>query len=374
MRAHTSLIRYSLACMVGEEVGWRARGWLGLLGAASAAYGLGVVLRNRLFDLGLLRPAEVPSRVVSVGNLTAGGTGKTPCVALLARMLEERGRKVAILLRGYRGRARGVRIVSEGSGILAGPDEAGDEAILLARKLPRVPVAVGADRRAAAWEAVRRWSPDLILLDDGFQHRRLHRDLDILLIDATRPWGYGHLVPRGLLREGRRALRRADVIILSHAEEVAEVSALRAAVASENSRAPVLMAAHRPAAVVRLPDGRRGNLEAIKGLPALAFSGIANPEAFRATLRRAGAETVRTIAFRDHHPFCVRDLEDLQAEARAAGAALLITTEKDAVRLPPPGPGALPVYALAVEFVILGGEAGNLRRMVEGEGSGPKAA
>lgn len=374
MRGAPGLIRYSLACMAGVEAGWRARAWLGLLRVASAGYGLGVGVRNRLFDVGLLRPGRVPCRIVSVGNLTAGGTGKTPCVALLARMLEERSRKVAILLRGYGGRARGVRIVSEGSGILAGPDEVGDEAILLARKLPRIPVAVGADRRAAAMEAVRRWGPDLILLDDGFQHRRLYRDLDILLIDATRPWGYGHLVPRGLLREGRRGLGRADVIIVSRAEEAAELSALRAALAATNPRALILMAAHRPATAVCLPDGRSEDLEAIEGLPALAFSGIANPEAFTATLRRAGAKVVRTIAFPDHHPFCARDLEDLQVEARAAGAALLVTTEKDAVRLPPPGPAALPVYALAVEFVILEGEAGNLLGMVEGEVHGPEAA
>jgi len=339
---------------------WRepAPGWAGLLSVAALGYGTLIRLRSLLYRVGILRTRRLPCRVVSVGNLTLGGTGKTPMVELLARELEAAGLRVAILSRGYR-RSRGpaIQAVSDGHRLLLGPEEAGDEPYLLASRLPGVPVVVGAHRyRAGAW-TLERFRPEVLLLDDGFQHRTLAKDAEILLVSADEPWGRGGLFPRGTLREPMAAAARAHLFALTHAEGLGPaLERVHAELRRWNPDAPLVVAGHEPAGVVEVGSGRLLPVETLRGRRLFAFAGIAAPRSFRATLRAAGLEPVELLAFPDHHPYTAGDLRAIEARAEAEGAEGLITTEKDAVRLR--GAMRLPLWALRVRLAL-------------GEGAGP---
>jgi tetraacyldisaccharide 4'-kinase len=306
------------------------------LGAAAAAYSLVVRARNGLFEAGLLRTHSVPARVVSIGNVVAGGTGKTPAVALLARIALERGRRVAILSRGY-GRRAG--------------DELNDEGRLLSAKLPEALVIEDRDRVAGARRAIARGA-NLLLLDDGLQHRRLRRDADVVLVDATRSFDEERLLPLGFLREpASSALGRAEVALLTRAELATpeSLAALRSSVARWCGRIAV-------AETVVTGFSRLGGKGPAEG-PAFLFAGIGNPTAFRRTAARAGIDVVGFRAFRDHHPYGRRDVDRLVADGASAGATRFLTTEKDAVKL-----GSLlsesgpPFEALEIGMRILTGE------------------
>lgn len=324
------------------------------LEAASLGYGGAVAWRNRKFDweLGVHR-SSVP--VVSVGNLTAGGTGKTPVVALLANHFRRWGVNVALLSRGYR--ALGEPRASS-RGPRPAPDIAppaarrrvNDEAMVLERLCPGVTHLQQADRVAAAAEAVANHGADLLLLDDGFQHRRLVRDLDIVLIDATNPFGYGHLLPRGLLREPIGSLRRADLVLLTRCDAVPSgrkrliVDAIRE-VAPE---APVVEIAF-PATGLLNASGERKPVEHLEETPLLAFCGIGNPEGFAATLGAAGLRPAELIALPDHHHYDPADLARLGRRARAYGVPAAVTTVKDLVKIRSdalPGPTPVPIWAV----------------------------
>jgi tetraacyldisaccharide 4'-kinase len=286
--------------------------------------------------------------VVAVGNLTVGGTGKTPLVEWLARELTVRGRRVVILSRGYGRRGGGNSLlVSDGRQVFLSPREAGDEPVLLARRLVGVPVVVGRDRhRAGAW-ALPRFGPDVLLLDDGFQQRGLATDVDIVCLDARAPWGPRGLLPRGSLREPASALGRAHLLVLTGA-----AGAVRDAVPDEVRRhapgAPIAWASYEPESTLDPKTGTDGPIESLRAHPLLAFAGIAMPERFAATLAGLAVTPRDFVAFPDHHPYTPADLAALEARARAVGAEWLLTTEKDAVRLP--DPGELPVRALRVRL------------------------
>ncbi len=294
-------------------------------------YRAGLVAREAAYAGGLLRRGRAGRPVVSIGNLTVGGTGKTPAVELVARWLAEDGRRVAVVSRGY-GRRRGapVEIVSDGRAVLADVERAGDEPLLLARRLPGVPVVVGADRLAAARAAAARFRPDVVLLDDGFQQRRLVKDVEIVCLDARAPWGRGGLFPRGTLREPPGALRRAHLLILTHAGARDGLDPL---VRDGAGAAPWFPAALAVEGVGRLGRAGTDPVTRIQGRPLLAFAGIAAPEGLASTLREAGVAVRDLVAFPDHHPYRAADLRALAARARAVGAEALVTTEKDAVRL-----------------------------------------
>lgn len=329
----------------------------GLLRAAALGYGTALRLRALLYAAGILHTRRLPCRVISVGNLTLGGTGKTPMVELLARELQAEGLPVVILSRGY-GRARGAetRAVADGRRLLLGPEEAGDEPYLLASRLPGVPVVVGAHRyRAGAW-ALERFHPQVLLLDDGFQHRTLAKDLEILLVSAREPWGRGGLFPRGSLREPVTAAARADLLVLTHAEAGPEIERITVELRRLNPSAPLALARHEPEGVVEVGSGRLLPVETFRERPLLAFAGIADPDSFRATLTRAGVLLLDFLPFPDHYRYTPDDLRELEERAKAEGAAGLITTEKDAVRLP--GGSRLPVWALRIRLAL-------------GEGAGP---
>jgi tetraacyldisaccharide 4'-kinase len=287
--------------------------------------------------------------VVAVGNLTVGGTGKTPMVEWLARALAARGRRVVVLSRGY-GRRAGppVSVVSDEARVLASVDEAGDEPILLARRLPGVPVVVGADRRRAGEAALARFGPDVLLLDDGFQQQRLHVDLAVLCLDARAPWGHRGLLPRGSLREPPRAIARAHLLVLTHAAGVTCRAAVEAEVRRHAGSAPIAHATYEPEGGVDARTGAAVELPALRGRPVLAFAGIAAPERFATTLRGLGINVRELAAFPDHHAYRPADIATLESRAHAAGATALVTTEKDAVRLP--RAGTLPVWAVPVRL------------------------
>jgi tetraacyldisaccharide 4'-kinase len=334
----------------------------GALAMAALGYGAGVRLRNAAYDLGLLRIGRLPCGVVCVGNLTAGGTGKTPTVIMLGRRLTDGGRKVTVLLRGYGRAGSGVEVVSDGRDLCLDWWRAGDEALLLGKRLPGVPIVVGGDRLAAGRLAVQRFGSDTLLLDDGFQHRRLHRDLDLVMLDATDPFGGGRLLPRGLLREPAAALRRAHAIILSRTDQVAEIAGIRRRLEQMIPDVPHILTRHRPSGLNELPGGDERSLESLRGRRVLAVSGIANPRGFHRTLADLGAILPMMLTFPDHHPYGAADLLRVEGAAREAGAELIVTTEKDAVRMPA-GMASLPILALRVDLEITEG-AETLERLL----------
>jgi tetraacyldisaccharide 4'-kinase len=303
------------------------------LAAASGPYAAAAWARNRLYDRGWreVRRAAVP--VVSVGNLTLGGTGKTPCVEFLARFYRGRDVRAAVLSRGYKG--DGGR---------------NDEAMVLEDNLPDVPHLQGADRVALAAAAVDELEVELLILDDGFQHRRLARDLDVVLLDATNPWGHGRHVPRGLLRESPRELRRAGAVVLTRCDQAteAEVRALDATARQLAPGAPVVVTTHAPVEWLQ-HDAPSRPLAALRGRPVAAFCGLGNPAAFRRTLRDLGCKAADFRTYPDHHAYTRVDVESLRDWARQQPAdAALVTTQKDLVKLRTARIGERDLFALRV--------------------------
>jgi tetraacyldisaccharide 4'-kinase len=288
------------------------------LSLLSGPYHLGVALRNRLFDLGWKRAHRAHVPVVSVGNLTLGGTGKTPAVEYVARFYRNLERRIAILSRGY-GSANGRN----------------DEAVLLEENLPGVPHLQAPDRVALARIAVRELKSEVLILDDGFQHRRLWRDLDIVLIDATEPWGYGRVFPRGLLREPRSNLRRAHLILLTRCDQVRPeaLDALRTEIGRLVPGKPVAESVHRPERLINC-ERDEGPLSLLLDRPIAAFCGLGNPEAFRKTLLRLGCHLTAFEVFPDHHRYSRADGDRLCHWARQLPAdAAIVTSQKDLVKI-----------------------------------------
>jgi tetraacyldisaccharide 4'-kinase len=336
-----------------------------VLAPFGVAYGAAVGVRRALYRAGVLPVTRVGATVISVGNITAGGTGKTPLVEWLAREAAREGRRVCILTRGYGRTNAGERIVvSDGERVLAGAREGGDEPRLLAENLRGLPVAVvsDADRIAAAGWALESLRSEVFILDDGFQHLRIARDLNILTLDATDPWGGGRLLPRGRLREPLGEMRRADVIVITRAEVCEDVEALRARALSLSGGArPVFVArtatlSIRPldATTLAATGGERETEDfpptprAVIPQPLAAFCAIGNPGAFFAHAREQERLMLNyTRAFTDHHAYTQRDLDDCVREAVRRGARALLTTAKDAVKLRALD-FALPCYVLEV--------------------------
>lgn len=301
---------------------------LALLIPLALPYAMAQRLRARLYLSGILKSNKLPRPVVSVGNITVGGTGKTPVTAYIACHLMARGVKVAVLSRGYGGTMEGqTAIVSNGREIFLSAEECGDEPFLLAKMVPGLIVAIGADRHAAGLLAMERLSPDLFLLDDGFQHVRLHRDLNILLLDCTSPFGNGWSLPAGLLREPRSAAGRADLVIRTRCPDTACMDA------DAYGGKPCCLARHRLAEARPIAGGDPLPLESLRGRRVLAFAGIAEPSSFFEGLQSHGLNLVKTIAFPDHVKYGKTTLSELAAGMLASGAECAVTTEKDGVKL-----------------------------------------
>jgi len=330
----------------GRERGLSAALARGGLWVLAVFYRIGLAVVNlRLRLPGGVRRIARP--VLSIGNLTVGGTGKTPMTALAARLVTEAGGRPVIVSRGY----------------AAPPGGKNEEARELERLAPGVPVVHGRDR----WQAIHDWMwrrpCDVAILDDGFQHRRLARDLDVVLVDATRPFGYGHLLPRGLLRELPAALARADFVVITRADlvEPAALADLKERVRRSLARgAQILTAEHRPTAILGA-GGKIGPPDVLRGETIAAACGIGNPEAFRATLERIGARVALWEVFPDHWAYSREDVARLAEAARSAGLKWLVTTRKDFVKWEPilPDQGdrsAVRLVALEVEMAVVEGE------------------
>jgi len=333
----------------------------------------GAVVRTRRFLYthipGLQR--RVTAHVVSVGNITVGGSGKTPLVEMYAKRWLEQGKRVAIVSRGY-GRSRtcaqdaslppalrpprGVRVVSDGSGsIYLTAEESGDEPYLLAGKLPAAAVLVSRDRYGASRFAIEHLGAEVIVLDDAFQHLLLHRDEDIVAVDAINPFGNGHLLPRGTLRELPTSLRRATRVLVTKVLPGNAGSAVERALAHIRAVAPqvpVSLTRYVPTHLAAHSSGERMPLDYLKGKKVLAFCGIADPIFFEQTVEYLGARIVRARRFPDHYRYTLADLASINKDAVQHGDDVIVTTEKDMVRLPGGFSTERPICAVAVEIGI----------------------
>ncbi len=339
------------ALVSGEKRGVAAMLFRGGLRTLSFGYTLAATVRNRLFDAGWKKTHQPGVPVVSVGNITTGGTGKTPMVAFLANWFEEQGVKPAILSRGY-------RAVDGG---------ANDEKLVLDLLCPGIVHLQNPDRVASATTAVKTHQAQVLILDDGFQHRRLARDLDLLLIDATNPWGYGAVLPRGLLREPLSGMRRADFAILTRADQVpeAELAQIRQVIRKHHPQLEIAEAAFVPTRLVNA-EGVTATFEEFQERPIAAFCGIGNPQGFRQTLEDRGLPVeARFRTFADHHHYGESDLESLGEWVGKEQAAGIFTTQKDLVKIPRTHIAGVPLWAVEIGVKWQAGEELLLDRLIK---------
>lgn len=304
------------------------------LAPLSFVYGAAVKIRFALYRKGIFKTQTVGVPVISVGNITTGGTGKTPLVEWIAKNLSARRQRVCVLTRGYRRTNPSERlVVSDSTQIVCDVTQSGDEAMMLAESLlGEAAVVCDADRVAAARWAVQNLDADVLILDDGFQHLRIARDLDIVTVDATNPWGNGRLLPTGILREPVGNLKRADCIIVTRADDGAAAD-LQEQI-SQTTDAPVFRATALIHRITPFDSPEtKADKAAIPKQPLAAFCGIGNPEAFFQQLRAEGFDLRHTEAFHDHHKYSQTDIDRLTQRAAGAGSQALITTGKDAVKL-----------------------------------------
>ncbi len=311
------------------------------------------------FRWGWRRPHRLPCRVISVGNLTVGGTGKTPLAMWLARWCRDQGWPVAILSRGYGGQAADApRVVEAHRANGQTWSAVGDEPYLLAQELPCVPVVAGRDRVRSGMYAHRRFGAQVLILDDGFQHYRLARDFDMVLIDATNPFGHGALLPRGILREPLRALQRAHAVVLTRVELArAALPAVCQRIRQWYPHGPIY---HMTTTVEALTAGELCVLSdplLLRQHRVVAFVGIGNPAAFAATLTQLGCDVAALLVFRDHHPYTAADWQAIVEVAGRYGASGIVTTTKDQVRLDPTWQASVPLYTLRTGVAFAEGEA-----------------
>ena len=304
----------------------------------------------------------LPCKVISVGNITIGGTGKTPAVIDVAALLLRNGKHPVVISRGYgRPDESSLAVVSDGLNVQNDTVANGDEPVLIAARLTGVPVVVGSDRYRAARFALERFASDVVVLDDGFQHRRLGRDCDIVLVDASDPFGNGKLFPAGILREQLSALRRAHVILITRSESGADNQSLRS-VLHRYTAAPIFTSSHVPLDLTNVITNETRPLSSLRGARALAFSGIARPSAFQALLETLGVQIRAARIYPDHHAYDKADLADIFQQAADEKVNMIITTEKDAVRLKTLRPEG--IWALRIRLKVV--EADEWEQMLAG--------
>jgi tetraacyldisaccharide 4'-kinase len=324
--------------------------WDALFLPLSWLYGLGVRLGEWSLERGVRTVGRLPRPVISVGNITVGGTGKTPLVILLAEMLRDAGHRVAILSRGYARRGGpSCRMISDGKRIISRPEQAGDEPFMMARRLPGVSVWVGPHRHQVGSTAWARSRPTLFILDDGFQHRCLHRDLDVVVLRVPRPWGNGRLLPAGPLRERPGALARAHLLVLNQGGGLPDEEALRE-IRATASPAPVVRSRYRATRLWRIQDGGAQPLEALQGKIVALVCGIGHPRGFQEVVEGLGARVLRSLFFPDHYWYTFKDIEGLKGILPEVDA--LVTTEKDAWKLRAAGALHDRILALGVDLQI----------------------
>jgi tetraacyldisaccharide 4'-kinase len=313
-------------------------------------YGIGISLRNLLYDIGLMPVFRSPVPVISVGNITVGGTGKTPFVEYLVRRYLEKGIKPCVISRGYKRLTRGMQVVSDGVNINGTALSAGDEPYQIAKKFSGAMVVVAEKRAVAADFVIKQYKPQLFILDDGFQHRSMGRDIDIVMIDGTRKLTEIHLLPAGRRRDHISSLRRADVLINTHADK-------NEALPFDANKIEMRYKVNR---FHSLATDKSYSLEQMRGKRCVVFSGIGNPESLNSTLKEAGIEILASHEYPDHYTYREKDLDVIQRSMETTKGDFVVTTEKDAIRLeslelPPSFPIQL-CLSLIIEAVIVRGE------------------
>jgi tetraacyldisaccharide 4'-kinase len=345
-----------------NRISWSAlhekRQWKPLslfLGLCSLLYSAAVRLRLLAYRKGLLKSKSLPAFVVSVGNITAGGTGKTPFIAMLAEWASRREFSATILSRGYKRKnsSRKPLIASDGKGRISSVYDAGDEPILLARKMPSTPVLISKNRYAIGDMAVRQFGSELLLLDDGYQHLSLKRDLNVLLIDAKRQFGNGSLLPLGPLREPVEATNRADLIVLTRWSEHYQGDELMGFLRKIVPGKPVLHSLHLPDTVLFPDTGEVHPPQILQGKKVMAFAGIAYTDDFFEMITGLGAHVVGFKAYPDHYGYDASDWEELASWSRSSGADFLLTTEKDWVRIEETIGRSLHIGVLSIRIELL---------------------
>jgi tetraacyldisaccharide 4'-kinase len=360
-------LEQKLLKVISKEVrGKRVACLRGFLKTLSWLFGGVVQLRLALYKHRIIRANTLGCQIISVGNVTVGGTGKTPIVETFARSLQQMGRKVAILSRGYKSRKtplwekilkkeeRLPRVVSDGQRLLLNSDLAGDEPYMLASNLPEVVVLVDKDRVKAGKYAIKKFGCDTLILDDGFQYLSLQHRLDIVLVDYTNPFGYNRVLPRGLLREPRRNIKRAGFIFITKCPPEGAPE-LKAQLRELNPHAEISECRHSTKYVQNLYTKERDELSFLNGKKVAAVSGIAVPESFESALMNLGAEIVHSARYADHHRYTQQEIIETINRSVEAGAEVIMTTEKDAVRFPLIDRCDLPVLFLRVEIEMLSG-------------------
>ncbi len=362
---------YFLDVILGERRGKRASIIRGLLFCASKLFQVAIKFRRFLYNVRILRDSTLGVQVIAVGNLTVGGTGKTPVVEKFARVLQDEGRTVAILSRGYRSRPAPLherllnkilfredttppRVVSDGKSLLLDSEMAGDEPFMLASNLKDVIVLVDKDRVKSGRYAIQKFGCDTLILDDGFQYWKLAgRRQDIVLIDRQQPFGNERLLPRGTLREPPSHLARANTIFITKSD--GNCAELRKRIAQFNPTAAIIECIHHPLYFEDVFSGQQHGLDLVKGRKIASLSGIAQPESFEQSLVGIGADLVYSKRFADHHRFTQQEILNAINRGKKRQAEIIITTQKDAVRFPKLDRRDLPIYFVRVEIKILSG-------------------
>ena len=307
-----------------------------LLRAFELPYAIGSALKNRKYNHNINAATKVDAKVISIGNLTTGGTGKTPMVAWICNWLAQKGHNVCIVSRGYGSK----------------DGKQNDEARELAQRLPHTPHLQNPDRIAAAQKAIAEFNSTVIVLDDGFQHRRLARDFDIVLIDTTNPFGFDHQLPRGLLRESIGGLQRAHAVILTRCDSASEntISQIISKVKVVNSQIPILRSSHKPKSLLT-GDGKTLPLEHLQSKNVLSICGIGNPDGFQHTITESGMDCVAQRVFADHFSYDKKTIQELcQWSRKFEQVSAIVCTQKDLVKIERTHIGDIPLYAITIEI------------------------
>lgn len=367
MRQREEFQLYLYRLVHGEEPGILANVLLGVLHIFSIVYGWAVLFKLALYQHGFLKQHKLSCHVISLGNITVGGTGKTPTAQRLATIIRDAGYRVVILNRGYRAAWRGeIGLVSDGKKIYMSASEAGDEAYLLAKSLPGVSVVIGRNRIVTGEYAVNELKADVIILDDGFQHWQLARDLDIVLIDSLNMFGNQFMLPRGTLREPLSNLARAHIFLLTKVDQstLEARDVIHSTLEQHNSNALVVESIHKPRCFIEVEEWYKGTgirdvpLDSVRGRKVLAFSAIGNPSSFEQSILDIGVDQVCGVRYADHHDYTMAEMQYIMQKAVDEDVYALITTEKDAVKIPAEfihSTRPLPVYVLSMSIYFTEG-------------------
>ena len=334
--------------------------WLFPLFLISILFESIIGLRNYFYNTGIFRIRKLDCKVISVGNITVGGTGKTPMVIMLANLLRDRGYRPAILSRGYGGKQKNrINIVSDGENICMNSQNAGDEPVLIAKSVRNTPVITGKNRYQTGRYAVDNFGADVLILDDAFQHRSLFRDIDIVLLDNERPFGNGFVIPRGELREPANALGRADVIVKTGTKDRDQGSGVRGQGPGGRDQgpggrdqAPVYNAYRIPKSLLKAGTGVIYPLDYLRAKKVLAFAGIARPDSFKRTIASVGGETAAFLVFPDHQVYTRDDIMQIEKAATQCAAQVILTTEKDGIKLIDFPDFLRDIYQLKIEMEV----------------------